>query len=99
VAAAAAMQHDLPAREGQMGDAAGGADGLHPEAFFQSLQPVPEPLPAAKNDRHHHDVQVIDQVRGQDWRIVDGPPPMRTSRPPAASRAASSASAGLASMN
>src|SRR5437764_5015018 len=34
----------------------------------------------------------------RNWRIVDGPPPIRTSRPPAASRAASRASAGLASM-
>ncbi len=82
-----------------MGDAAGGADGLHLEAFFQSLQPVPEPLPAAKNDRHHDDVQVIDQVRGQELADRRWAPPMRTSRPPAASRAASNASAGLASMN
>src|SRR5205814_2089043 len=33
----------------------------------------------------------------RNWRTVLGPPPMRTSRPPAASRALASASAGLAS--
>jgi hypothetical protein len=35
-------------------------------AFFYRFQSVPEPLPAAKHDGYHDDVQVVDQVSGQE---------------------------------
>ena len=53
-----------------MGDAAGAVYGLDLEAVFERLQPVPQPLPAAQHDGHHDDVQVVDQVGGQE--LADG---------------------------
>ena len=50
-----------------MSDAAGAVHGLNLEPFFEPLQPVPEPLPAAQHDRHHDDVQVVDQAGGQEF--------------------------------
>ena len=50
-----------------MGDAAGAVHGLNLEPFFEPLQPVPEPLPAAQHDRHHDNVQVVDQAGGQEF--------------------------------
>ena len=35
--------------------------------FFEPLQTVPEPLPAAQHDRHHDNVQVVDQADGQEF--------------------------------
>ena len=88
----------LPAHEGEMGDSAGATHRLHTEALFESLQPSPQRFPAPEYDGHQGNVHVIDQVPSQE--LADGrrPPPMRTSRAPAASRAAARASAGLASM-
>ena len=67
-----------------MGDAAGAVDGLDLEVVFERFQPVPEPLPAPQHDGHHDDVQVVDQAAARNSRMVDGPPPMRISRPAAA---------------
>jgi hypothetical protein len=53
-----------------VGDAAGAVRGLNLEPFFEPLQPVPEPLPAAQHDRHHDNVQVVDQAGGQE--LADG---------------------------
>ena len=50
-----------------MGDAAGTVHGLNLEPVFEPLQPVPEPLPAAQHDRHHDDVQVVNQAGGQEF--------------------------------
>jgi hypothetical protein len=47
-------------------DAAGAVHGLDAEAAFERFQPVPEPLPAPQHDGHHDDVQVVDQVGGQE---------------------------------
>lgn len=60
----------LAAGEGEVGDAAGAAHSLGVEALFERLEPVPEPFPAAQHDGHHHDVQVVGQVRGQE--LADG---------------------------
>src|SRR5262252_2010209 len=60
----------LPAGEGEMSDAAGGADRLDAEALVEALQPIPEPLPAPEDDRHHRDVHVVDQVGGEE--LADG---------------------------
>jgi hypothetical protein len=50
-----------------VGDAAGAVHGLNLEPFFEPLQPVPEPLPAAQHDRHHDDMRVVDQAGGQEF--------------------------------
>src|SRR5215471_20847505 len=60
----------LPAAEGEVGDAAGAVYGLDLEAIFERLQTVPEPFAAAQHDRHHDDVQVVDQAGGQE--LADG---------------------------
>src|SRR5258708_13943545 len=57
----------LPPAEGEVGDAAGTVHGLNLETVFEPLQTVPEPLPAAQHDRHHDDVQVVDQADGQEF--------------------------------
>src|SRR5271157_3215828 len=57
----------LPPAEGDVGDAAGAVHGLNLEPFFEPLQPVPEPLPAAQHDRHHDNVRVVDQADGQEF--------------------------------
>src|SRR5690349_4200278 len=56
----------LPPAEGDVSDPAGAGHGLNPEAVFERLQPIPEPLPAAQHDGHHDDVQVVDQAGGQE---------------------------------
>jgi hypothetical protein len=56
----------LPPAEGDVGDPAGAGHGLNPEAVFERLQPIPQPLPAAQHDGHHDDVQVVDQAGGQE---------------------------------
>ncbi len=38
--------------------------------FFERIQTVPEPFPAAQHDRYHDDVQIVDQVGGQESRMV-----------------------------
>ena len=53
-----------------MGGSAGDGDGLHGVALVQPVQAVPEPDAAAEHDRHLHDVQVVDEVGGQE--LVDG---------------------------
>src|SRR6516164_1357647 len=57
----------LPTAEDDVGDAAGTVHGLNLETVFEPLQTVPEPFPAAQHDRHHDDVQVVDQVGGQEF--------------------------------
>jgi hypothetical protein len=59
----------LAAGECQMGDPARAADRFHAEALFQSLQPAPEWLSAAEDDRHHRDVHVIDQIGGEELAV------------------------------
>jgi hypothetical protein len=80
-----------------VGDAVGAVHGLDLEAVFERLQPIPQPLSAAQHDGHHDDVHVVDQSAARNSRIVDGPPPMRTSPPAAAWRTCVRAWAGLAS--
>ena len=36
------------------------------EPLLQALEPVPEPLAAAEHDRDDDDVQVVDQVGGEE---------------------------------
>ncbi len=60
-------------------------------------QAVPQPDLAAEHDRHQEAVQMIDETGGEECALMVGPPPMRTSKPAAASRATASASAGTAS--
>ena len=57
----------VTAGEGDVGDAAGTVHGLNLETVFEPLQTVPEPLPAAQHDRHHDDVQVVDQAGGEEF--------------------------------
>ena len=85
-----------PSAEGDVGDAAGAVHGLDLEALFERLQPIPQPLPAAQHDGHHDDVQVVDQVGGQE--LADGGRAAANTdiRPPAAWRACASAWAGPA---
>jgi hypothetical protein len=45
----------------------GPVHGLNLETAFERLQPAPEPFPAAQHDRHHDDVQVVDQAGGQEF--------------------------------
>ena len=96
--AAAGPQARLTTGEGDVGDAAGGAHRLNAEALLQALQPVPEGLAAAKDDRHHRDVQVIDQVGGEE--LADRGRATADADVEAARclLAAAGASAGLASM-
>jgi hypothetical protein len=88
----------LSADERYVRDAARGADRLDVEAFFQSLKSVPESFATPQDNGGYHNVHVIDQVCGEELTDVEGPPPIRTSSPPAASFAILSASAGVASM-
>ena len=74
----------LPPAEGDVDDAAGAVHGLDLEPFFEPLQPVPEPLPAAQHDRHHDDVRVVDQVGGQEFADGGRAAAVRTSPPAAA---------------
>src|SRR5579864_1206028 len=60
----------LTAGKREVGDAAGGAHRLDGEAVLQSLQAVPEGLAAAEEDRHDHDVHVVDQAGGEE--LADG---------------------------
>jgi hypothetical protein len=81
-----------------MGDTAGGADGLDIEVPLKFLQPVPEALPPPQDYGHDHYVHVVDQVGGKELADSRRASSMRTSRPPAASRAIFRASVGVASM-
>src|SRR5437660_12175032 len=53
-----------------MGDAGGGADGLHMEALLNFLQPVPEPFSLPEDYGHDHYVHIVDQVGGKE--LPDG---------------------------
>jgi hypothetical protein len=50
-----------------VGDATWAVHGLDPEVVLECFQPVPEPLPAPEHDRHHDDVQVVDQAGDQEF--------------------------------
>src|SRR5581483_418559 len=63
-------QARLTTGERDVGDAAGGAHRLDGEALLQALQAVPERLAAAEDDRHDHDVHVVDQAGGEE--LADG---------------------------
>src|SRR5215472_16759030 len=65
-AAASAATASAAAAEGDVGDAGRAAYGLDLELLLESLEPVPQPLPAPEHDGHHHDVQVVDQAGGQE---------------------------------
>jgi len=54
------------ATERQMRYAARGADRLHVKALFEFLDPVPQTFAASKDHRHDHDVQVVDEIRGEE---------------------------------
>src|SRR5579859_275695 len=65
-----AMLRRWAATERQMRYAARGTDRLHVKALFELLEPVPETLAASKDHRHDHDVQVVDEIRGEE--LPDG---------------------------
>src|SRR5260221_9755095 len=50
----------------QVRDAARRRDRLDLETVLQPFQAVPYPLAPAEHDRHDDDVQVVDQVGGQE---------------------------------
>jgi hypothetical protein len=84
--------------ESHVRDSAGRGGGLDLVVLLDALQSVPEAYASAEQDRDHHGVHVVDEPGSKELADRVGPPPMRTSWPPAASRAVSSASAGDASM-
>ncbi len=49
-----------------MRNAARRANTLHIEALFQIFTSVPQALPSSQQDRHDYDVEVIDQVGGEE---------------------------------
>ena len=79
----------LWAGEHQMDNAVGRADRLQVLAMVEFLESVPEAFSAAEHHRHDRNVDMVDEVGARKYGIVDGPPPIRTSRPPAASLATS----------
>lgn len=50
-----------------MDDTAGRGHRLNVESLFDAFHPVPEQLAAAEEDRHHSDVQVIDQIGVEEF--------------------------------
>jgi hypothetical protein len=49
-----------------VGDAAGAGHGLYSEALFERVEAIPQPFTAAQHDGHYDDVQVVNQVSGQE---------------------------------
>src|ERR1700693_5763127 len=54
----------------QVRDAARSGDGLNLETLLEPFQAVPHPLAPAEDDRHDGDVQIVDQIGGQE--LPDG---------------------------
>src|ERR1700680_4460954 len=65
-----AMLRRWAATERQMRYAARGTDRLHVKALFELLDPVPQTFAASKDHRHDDDVQVVDEIRGEE--LPDG---------------------------
>src|SRR5437899_13020483 len=49
-----------------MRDSAGGGGGLDLVVLLEALQSVPEAYASAEQDRHHHDVHVVNESVGKE---------------------------------
>jgi hypothetical protein len=58
------------------------------EARFELREPIPEPFSASKEGRHDDDMQVVDEVRGEELPDGRGSSADADVKPLAASRAA-----------